>query len=91
VPASIYGFCVTGSVFYFPGAVGSSLTSTTAKHCSGCCRRQKIEFRHDLCVVFVVLSDSTVHDGRMNGRSLVAYSTMVFGGVVLKSRLSVDD
>jgi len=85
VPASVYGFCVTGSGILFSGAVGSLVDKY---HRLNIVRAatvgQKMSSGMTYALFLLYFLTPLVHDGRMNGRSLVAYVSVVLCGAVLK-------
>jgi hypothetical protein len=85
VPASVYGFCVTGSGILFSGAVGTLIDKHDRLNIvRAAAVGQKMSSGTTYALFLLYFLTPLVHDGRMNGRSLVAYVAMVLCGVVLK-------
>jgi solute carrier family 40 (iron-regulated transporter), member 1 len=85
VPASVYGFCITGSGIIFSGTVGTLIDK---HHRLNIVRvatvGQKMSSSMTYALFLLYFLTPLAHDGRMNGRSLVAYVGVVLCGAVLK-------
>jgi hypothetical protein len=85
LPASVYGFCVTGSGILFSGSVGSLIDKHNRLNViRSATLGQKISSGVMYALFLLYFLAPLAHNGRMNGRSLAAFVGVVLCGAILK-------
>jgi solute carrier family 40 (iron-regulated transporter), member 1 len=85
LPASIYGFCVTGSGILFSGSVGSLIDKHNRLNIvRSATVGQKISSGVIYALFLLYFLTPPAHNGHMNGRSLAAFVGVVLCGAILK-------
>jgi len=85
VPASVYGFCVTGSGILFSGTIGALVDKHNRLNIArSAIIGQKISSGTIYGLFLLYFLTPLAPDGRMNGRALAAFIGIVLCGAVLK-------